>query len=126
MKAFLSHASVDKYYVDKVASMLRPGTYELDSLTFEKGDMNVSQIIAALKRVDLFCLFMSEHAALSKYVEFEQRIALELIGAGKIQNFLTICLDEASFSRLSSDAKFFNTIRRPISPESAAHVISGS
>ncbi|MFB7147131.1 TIR domain-containing protein [Agrobacterium deltaense] len=125
MKAFLSHSSNDKHYVDKVAKLLRPGTYELDSLTFEKGEMNVSEIISALNRVDLFCLFLSESSALSKYVEFEQRLAIELVGAGKIKNFLTLCLDEASFSTLANDAKFFNAIRRPVPPETAAHLITG-
>ncbi|MGV1870918.1 TIR domain-containing protein [Agrobacterium rosae] len=125
MKAFLSHSSKDKDYVEKVARLLRPGTYELDSLTFEKGEMNVSQIISSLNRVDLFCLFLSEASALSKYVDFEQKLAIELVGAGKIKNFLTLCLDEASFSMLASDAKFFNAIRRPLSPETAAHFITG-
>jgi hypothetical protein len=125
MKAFLSHSSKDKDYVEKVAKLLRPGTYELDSLTFEKGEMNVSQIISSLNRVDLFCLFLSESSALSKYVDFEQKLAIELVGAGKIKNFLTLCLDEASFSMLASDAKFFNAIRRPLSPETAAHFITG-
>lgn len=125
MRAFLSHASSDKDFVDKVASMLRPGTYELDALTFEKGEMSVNEIINALKRSELFCLFMSEAAGISKYVEFEQRLALELAGAGKISNFLTVCLDEASFDNLSKNTKLFNAVRKVTSPEAVAHLIKG-
>lgn len=125
MKAFLSHSSQDKSFVEKVAKLLRPGTYELDSLTFEKGELSVDQIINSLKRSDLFCLFMSDASALSQFVEFEQRLALELIGAGKIKSFLTLCLDESSFQKLSSNIKFFNAVRYVQSPEAAAHIING-
>lgn len=125
MKAFLSHASSDKDFVEKVASMLRPGTYELDALTFEKGEMSVQEIINALKRSEIFCLFMSEAAGLSKYVEFEQRLAIELAGAGKISNFLTICLDDKSFDDLSVNIKFYNAVRKAKTPEAVAHLIKG-
>lgn len=125
MKVFLSHASADKAFVEKVAGLLRPGTYELDSLTFEKGEMSVDLIISSLKRVDLFCLFMSASANLSEFVDLEKRLAIELIGAGKINSFLTICLDDVGFEKLTVNAKFFNAVRRINSPEAAAHLIKG-
>jgi tetratricopeptide (TPR) repeat protein len=87
--------------------------------------MNVSEIIASMKRSDIFCLFLSKSSVGSRYVDFEQRLAIELVGSGKIQNFLTICLDSESFSALSQEAKFFNAIRRAQTPESAAHIING-
>ena len=40
MRAFLSHSSRDKGFVEAVASNLRPGTFELDALTFDAGAMN--------------------------------------------------------------------------------------
>lgn len=125
VKTFLSHSSRDKFFVDKVASLLRPGTYELDSLTFEKGEMNVDQIILSLKRASLFCIFMSGDAAKSKFVELEQRLAIELVGAGQLNSVLTLCLDDEAFSQLSENAKFFNAVRYVKTPEAAAHIIKG-
>lgn len=125
MKAFLSHSSLDKSYVEKVANLLRPGTYELDSLTFEKGEMSTAEIISALKRSDLFCLFLSKHSANSNYVDLEKRLSVELLGAGKIKNLLTICLDNESFELLGENLGFFNAARKALSPEAAAHLITG-
>ncbi len=126
MKAFLSHSSKDKGYVDNVAALLRPGSYELDSETFDAGLVNSQAIVKALQRVDLFCLFLSENSVNSAYVEFEVLLGLELIASGKITRFLAICLDESSFSRAASNAKFFNIVRKTITPESAARLIEGT
>lgn len=106
--------------------LLRPGTFELDSLTFDKGKLNVSEILSALNRSDLFCLFLSDRSVNSPYVDFEQKIAFELIGAGKAKNFLTICLDDTSFDKISKNARFFNAVRKIPSPEAAARIIIGN
>jgi hypothetical protein len=50
MRAFLSHSSKDKGFVQRVAESLRPGTYELDSQTFDAGLINSQAIISALER----------------------------------------------------------------------------
>lgn len=71
MRAFLSHSSKDKDFVEQVAELMRPGTYELDATTFDAGLVNSDAIRAALNRSDLFCLFLSRSSVISKYVEFE-------------------------------------------------------
>lgn len=126
MKAFLSHSSKDKGYVEGVASLLRPGSYELDSETFDAGLVNSQAIVKALQRVDLFCLFLSESSINSTYVEFELLLGLEFIASGKIARFLAICLDDAAFAQASSNAKFFNIVRKTLTPESAARLVEGT
>ena len=126
MKAFLSHSSKDKGYVEEVASLLRPGSYELDSETFDAGLVNSQAIVKALQRADLFCLFLSENSVSSAYVEFELLLGLEFMASGRIARFLAICLDEVAFSRASSNAKFFNIIRKNLTPESATRLIEGT
>jgi TIR domain len=83
MKAFLSHSSKDKGFVEGVAGLLRPGTYEIDSLTFDKGAINSQAILTALNRSDLFCLFLSSASASSAYVDFETLLGLEFFASGK-------------------------------------------
>jgi len=39
MRAFLSHSSSDKGYVQIVKENLRPGNYEFDSQTFDEGGL---------------------------------------------------------------------------------------
>lgn len=94
MRAFLSHSSKDKGFVEAVAKLLRPGTFELDSETFDAGLVNSDAIISALRRSDLFCLFLSEASVTSSYVNFETLLSVELIAGGGIRRFLAICLDE--------------------------------
>ncbi|WP_164880031.1 toll/interleukin-1 receptor domain-containing protein [Paenirhodobacter ferrireducens] len=126
MRVFLSHSSVDKGFVEAVAHELKPGTYELDSETFDAGILNSAAIIKALNRADIFCIFLSGPAIDSHYVDFETGLAIELAARGTIQRILPICLDETSFQRASSVLKLFNIVRKQISPESAARLIQGT
>ena len=71
MKAFLSHSSKDKGFVENVVTVLRPGTYELDAQTFDFGLINSQAIIKALESCDLYCLFLSSQSVNSSYVDFE-------------------------------------------------------
>src|SRR5688572_6362944 len=112
MKAFLSHASSDKGFVDAVAKELKAGTYELDSETFDAGLINSQAIIEALKRSDLFCLFLSEKSVGSSYVDFETLLGVEYFARGRIGKFLAICLDEEAFAAASANVKYFNVVRR--------------
>lgn len=105
---------------------MRPGSYDLDSETFDAGLINSQAIIQALRRADLFCLFLSSNSVNSAYVEFELLLGLEFIASGKIARFLAICLDEEAFSQASSNAKFFNIVRKSLTPESAARLIEGT
>src|ERR1700752_4276641 len=125
MKAFLSHSSKDKGFVEAVAELLRPGTYELDSETFDAALINSQAIVRALRRTDLFCLFLSEASATSSYVEFETLLGVEFLASGGIRRFLVVCLDDAAFEKASENAKLFNIVRKVLTPDTAARLIQG-
>lgn len=109
-----------------MAEQLTPGTFELDSQTFDAGLLNSHAIIEALKRSDLFVLFLSENSANSPYVDFEVALGVELVAKGLISKVLVICLDEAAFFFASETIKFFNIVRRSSSPESIARLVQGA
>lgn len=125
MRVFLSHSSKDKGFVERVASQLRPGTYALDSQTFDAGLVNSEAIRAELQRSDLFCLFLSKNSIQSSYVEFETLLGIELIARGGISQFLAVCLDPESFSGATEGARFYNIVRRSTDPDAAARLIQG-
>jgi tetratricopeptide (TPR) repeat protein len=126
MKAFLSHSSSDKGFVEAVSDLLRPGTFELDSMTFDAGLVNSDAIIDALARSDIFCLFLSNNSAQSSYVDFETLLGVEFFARGGIRKFLAICIDEEAFSEASSNVKFFNVVRRSLTVESTSRLIQGN
>ena len=125
MKVFLSHSSKDKGFVETVSSLLRPGTFELDSLTFDKGLLNSQSIIESLKRCDLFCLFLSSNSIVAPYVDFETLLGIEFLASGKVGRFLAICLDEQAFAKASANVRFFNIVRKGLEPENTALLIQG-
>ena len=125
MKVFLSHSSKDKGFVETVAELLRPGTFELNSRTFDAGLLNSQAILNALRRCDLYCLFLSKDSTVSPYVNFETLLGVELIASGKISQFLVICLDEQAFENASSNVKLFNIVRKSLDAENAARLIEG-
>jgi hypothetical protein len=125
MKAFLSHSSKDKGFVKSVASLLKPGSYEIDSETFDVGAINSQTILRALHRCDLFCLFLSSHSINSAYVTFETLLGLEFFASGRIGQFLAICLDENAFALASANVKYFNIVRRSADIEGAARLVQG-
>ncbi len=81
MRVFLSHSSKDKGYVDAVASLLKPGTFEQDSQTFDAGLINSQAIIESMRRCDLYCLFLSANTLNSAYVDFETLLGVEFIAS---------------------------------------------
>lgn len=125
MRTFLSHSSIDKDYVEAVADCLRPGTFELDSLTFDAGAINSQAILNALSRCDLFCLFLSNGSIQSSYVDFEIMFGMEYLAKAQISQFLVFCLDDESFQQANQNVKFFNIVRRALTPESVARHIQG-
>lgn len=125
MRAFLSHSSSDKDFVERVAETMRPGSYELDAITFDAGLVNSDAIRLALARSDLFCLFLSKASARSPYVDFETMLGIEFLARGSISRFLAICLDDEAFALASENVKFFNIVRKSMSPESAARLVQG-
>lgn len=125
LRVFLSHSSADKGFVEKVSQSLRPGTYELDSSTFDAGLVNSDAIRVALQRCDLFCLFLSRASTRSAYVEFETLLGLEFLARGSMSRFLAICLDDEAFESASQNVKFYNIIRKSLSPDAVARLIQG-
>lgn len=126
MRAFLSHSSKDKGFVENVSLLLKPGTFEIDSQTFDAGLLNSQVIVEALKRCDLFCLFLSDDSINSTYVQFETLMGTELFAKGQINRFLVLCIDENSFARSSENIKLFSVVRRVPSIETAARLIQGT
>jgi hypothetical protein len=126
MRAFLSHSSKDKLFVESVADLLRPGSYELDSATFDAGLVNAAAITEALRRCNIFCLFLSASSVHSPYVHFETLVGLEFLARGGISRFLAVCLDDEAFTAASENVKFFNVIRRGVTVERTARLIQGS
>lgn len=126
MKVFLSHSSKDKGFVEEVAELLRPGTFELDSLTFDAGLVNSEAIIKSLQRCDLFCLFLSSNSINSSYVDFETLLGIEFLAGGKIGQFLVICIEDDVFKKASANVKFFNVVRKSLGVESTARLIQGN
>ena len=126
MRAFLSHSSKDKGFVEAVAGLLKPGTFELDSTTFDAGLLNSQVITEALKRSDLFCLFLSADSVQSSFVTFETLLGLEFFARGEINRFLAVCLDDEAFQKASESVKLFSIVRRVPSVEAAAWLIQGA
>jgi len=112
MKAFLSHSSRDKAIVTAGADELGAANVELDSETFDRGIINVAAIQEALKRSNLYVLFLTKDALASGAVRYEAILAQELFARGVIDCFLVICLDEQAFASADEQWKAFNFVRR--------------
>ena len=125
MKAFISHSSKDKGYVDAIVETLRPGSYELDSETFDLGLVNAEAIVKSLERSDLFCLILSSSSVTSSYVDFETLLGFELVARGSIHRFLAICIDDNAFEQASVNVRYFNLVRKIYSADAAARLIQG-
>jgi TIR domain len=77
MKAFLSHSSRDKAIITAVADELGAANVELDSETFDRGIINIAAIQEALKRSNLYVLFLTKDALASGAVRYEAILAQE-------------------------------------------------
>jgi hypothetical protein len=123
VKAFLSHSSRDKATVEEVAASLGASQVEIDSETFDSGELNVAVIQAALKRCSVFVLFLTASAIDSSYVRFEAKFAQELLAKGLIEKYFVICIDPASFNRVPEEWKVYSFVRHLSSPQSIARFI---
>jgi len=126
MKAFLSHSSRDKAFVENVAKAVGSASVELDSCTFEYGSLNAVAIQDALKRSDLFVLFVSASSIESSIVAHEATIAQELVARGLIERLLFVCIEEQAFERAHASWKAYNFVRREGSVKSIARLIQGT
>ncbi|MDG4899189.1 TIR domain-containing protein [Mesorhizobium sp. WSM4989] len=122
LKAFLSHSSKDKIFVNSVATSLGLMQIELDEKTFDF-TLNVAAIHDALKRCDLFVYFLSRDSSTSGFVKEELRSALENRGSGLIKRIVVSTLDESSYRDLPNWLQQLNIAQKISSPKLCARRI---
>jgi hypothetical protein len=94
MKAFLSHSSADKEnYVRIVAERLAAEDFVYDEITFEAGEQTLSEIIRSLDESAVFCLFISNKALDSEWVQQEIDGALVRLTNGSLKSIYPIVID---------------------------------
>jgi len=93
-KAFLSHSSTDKGYVEVIVRRLSKVNIAYDSLTFEKCKLTLEEIYLELETSDIFVFFISKVSLESKWVKLELNKARELFVDGSIKQFVPIIIDE--------------------------------
>lgn len=81
-KAFLSHSSSDKFFVERVAELIGYNNCIIDACEFEIGMKNIDEIFKGIDKSDIFVYFISEASLESEWVKKELNIANE-----KIDNF---------------------------------------
>jgi hypothetical protein len=94
-KAFLSHSSKQKNFLDIVAQKLIKYSIGYDSMTFEEGNKNIDEIIKELNSSDIFVLFISEEALQSTWVRTELDAAKKLLSEGKLKKILPLIIDKS-------------------------------
>lgn len=99
-KAFLSHSSMDKAFVSKVADSLGSALCHYDERTFEPAGESADEIIQALQNSDLFVLFLSENSLKSKWVQTEIRYARHLYFSGEIKSVAIFMMGDSLRERL--------------------------
>lgn len=92
-KAFISHSSADKPLVEDVAKLVSAARWEIDSFTFEGGKRSADEIMAALKRSDLFVLIASANSMGSDWVKSELELAQHLLFSRQIGGVLVFIID---------------------------------
>lgn len=85
VKAFLSHSSSQKPFVEKVASGIGRNFGVVDKFDFESGRDLLSEIQNAIGASSLFVLFISDAALESRWVKNELQIVRDLHDEGKVE-----------------------------------------
>ena len=93
MKAFLSHSSKQKFYVEQVAKILKKENIFYDSWTFEEGSKTIEEIYSQIEKSGLFVLFISKESLESDWVKQEIFLAENLIRNNSNIKFLPIIID---------------------------------
>jgi len=92
-RAFLSHSSEDKPYVEEVAARLTPYRARIDSQAFRPGEDFRDAIRRAMNESAVFVLFVSKNALESPWVNFEINEAELRALRGAIRSGLAIFID---------------------------------
>jgi hypothetical protein len=125
VRAFLSHSSKDKPFVEQVFDDLGSTLAELDQATFEPAKFNKDVILRALDRCAVFVLFASAHSVTSKWVAEEIKEALARLHDDRMARIIVYCTDKATFRLLDPELKNFNIIRIERTPLVCARQIRG-
>lgn len=132
VRAFLSHATHDKPFVEKVAQILGRAAVVFDAYEFATGDDLKSAILGGLERAQLFVLFASKVALERDWVQFEIAEAEQGLLAQRISQVMTFIIDpdlaleelpdwmkSSLITRQNSPALVASDIRRAISGKMA-------
>ena len=126
VKAFLSHSSTDKEFIESVALRLGRVQVFFDKWGFDGGDAFINAIPEALAETELFVLFASRASLHSLWVQLEVEHAQTLLASSVLKKALVLIIDEAvSYSELP---KWMQNalVRKYTSPNSAAREIQAS
>jgi tetratricopeptide (TPR) repeat protein len=123
MKAFLSHSSTDKQYVDKVAEILGREAIVYDRQSFDHGEQFRTEIIRGMAKSTLFVFFISRKALASMWVKFELDEAQRRLFSGLMRHAIGVFLEpDISFDDIPTFLKAVN-IPRNVSPRACATLI---
>jgi tetratricopeptide (TPR) repeat protein len=99
-KAFISHSSADKGLIGEIASRVTAARWEIDSYTFEEGKRSAAEVLAALRRSDLFVLIASANSMNSEWVKSELEIAQQLLYSGGLGGVVVFIIDGTPAEKL--------------------------
>lgn len=99
-KAFLSHSSFDKDFVEQVYAELGAAKAVYDAKTFKKNGDLTEQIRSGIEDCDTYALFLSGSAIKSRWVNAEIDLALELRMKWQVRKFLIFQLDDTKWDEL--------------------------
>ncbi len=93
-KAFLSHSSIDKSFVEAVALRLGRVQVVFDQWSFETGDAFIKAIPKFLEKAELFVLFASRASLQSFWVSLEVDHAEFLMTSAALKKTLVFIIDD--------------------------------
>ena len=121
MKAFLSHSSADREFVEAVYSALIPDCLWLDRAEIEWGDRFVDEISEGIRNATDFVLFWSASAAASEWVRIETHMAFLRSLESRAIRFRIVRLDN---TELPLHLRPFQYLRVRASNDAVGEVVS--
>lgn len=95
MKAFLSHSSKQKDYVEQVASILGKDKVNYDSWSFDAGGKTLDEIYTGIENSGVFVFFISTDSLSSEWVKKELIEAENFIKSNSYKKFIPILIDSS-------------------------------
>src|ERR1035437_6684220 len=122
-KAFLSHSSLDKNFVEAVAIRLGRVQVFFDKWCFETGDSFIKAIPEALKTTELFVLFASRASLQSFWVHLELSHAELLLASSVLKKAVVFIIDDSLNHSDLPNWMHNSLVRKCISPNAVARDI---